>query len=75
MSKRRFIAGATCPQCGAVDKIVRVEEGEHIKMECVACGMARDLDEAPPRDFPTDGPTDEPAIGHVVTIRPVKKSP
>jgi|GEM_PF-231041 len=70
MSKRRFIAGASCPKCGALDKIVRVEEGESIRMECIACGMVRDLDEAPPRDFPSD----EPAIGQVVTIQPAKKS-
>jgi uncharacterized protein len=69
MIRRRFIAGASCPQCGAVDKIVRVEQGAHIHMECVACGMVRDLDQAPPREQPVD----EPAIGQVVTIRPADK--
>ena len=69
MIKRRFIAGATCPQCGAIDKIVRVEEGEHIFMECIACSMIRNLDEEPPRDHPTD----EPVLGQPVTIRPSKK--
>ena len=67
MSRRRFIAGASCPECGAVDKIVRVEEGERIYMECIACNMIRDLDEAPPRDHPTD----EPAVP--ILIRPPKK--
>jgi hypothetical protein len=70
MSKRRFIAGASCPKCGALDKIVRVEEGESIRMECIACGMTRDLDEAPPRDHPSD----EPVITQTVTIQPAKKS-
>ncbi|PKM23192.1 MAG: hypothetical protein CVV10_00430 [Gammaproteobacteria bacterium HGW-Gammaproteobacteria-14] len=69
MTRRRFIAGATCPQCGAIDKIVRVEDGEHIHMECIACGMIRNLDEAPPRDQPTDAP----AIPQVITIHPLKK--
>ena len=69
MIKRRFIAGASCPQCGAVDKIVRVEQGERIHMECIACGMIRNLDEAPPRDQPTD----EPVLGQPVTMRPAKK--
>ena len=64
MIKRRFIAGARCPECGAIDKIVRVEDGEHIHMECVACNMVRDLDNEPPRDQPTD----EPAIP--ILIRP-----
>ncbi|MCC1496223.1 YheV family putative metal-binding protein [Alcanivorax sp. 1008] len=69
MIKRRFIAGATCPQCGAMDKIVRVEQGDRIYMECIACNMERNLDEAPPRDHPTD----EPMLGQPVTIRPLKK--
>ena len=69
MTRRRFIAGASCPQCGAVDKIVRVEEGERIYMECVACNMIRDLDEAPPRDQPTE----EPVVDRPVRIFPAKK--
>ena len=56
MTRRRFIAGARCPECGAIDKIVRVEEGERIHMECVACNMVRDLDAEPARDQPTDEP-------------------
>ncbi|KAF0809620.1 hypothetical protein A167_01691 [Alcanivorax sp. S71-1-4] len=47
MSRRRFIAGATCPECGALDKIVRVEEGDALWMECVACGMRKNLDAGP----------------------------
>ncbi|ASK35922.1 YheV family putative metal-binding protein [Alloalcanivorax mobilis] len=48
MSKRQFIAGATCPACGAIDKIQRCEEQDNVWMECIACGMVRDLDAAPP---------------------------
>lgn len=35
---RRFISGAECPSCGAMDKLVIyvVEERDHF--ECVACG-------------------------------------
>lgn len=47
MIRRRFIAGATCPECGALDKIVRVEDGGMLWMECVACGMRKDLDAEP----------------------------
>lgn len=50
--KRRFIAGATCPECGAVDKIVRVQDGDSLWMECVACDMRKDLD-AEPAPAPT----------------------
>lgn len=44
--KRRFIAGAVCPECGAMDRIQRCEDGARLWMECVACGMWRDLDAA-----------------------------
>ena len=56
MSRRRFIAGATCPECGALDKIVRVEDGDMLWMECVACGMRKDLDAEPPAaEQPAEG--------------------
>jgi len=43
--QRRFIAGAACPECGAVDKIQRCIEGDRVWMECVACGMRRHPDD------------------------------
>ena len=42
--RRRFIAGANCPECGATDRIQRCEVPDRIWMECVACGMKRELD-------------------------------
>lgn len=45
--KRRFIAGAVCPECGALDRIQRCEDGARLWMECVACNMQRDLDAVP----------------------------
>ncbi len=42
--KRRFIAGAVCPRCGAMDKIVVDMETQ--SRECVAC----DFSEARPAD-------------------------
>ena len=33
---RRFIAGAVCPRCGEMDKIVVDSQGDH--RECVSCG-------------------------------------
>ncbi|MGB2058744.1 MAG: YheV family putative metal-binding protein, partial [Alcanivorax sp.] len=42
--KRQFIAGATCPECGQMDKIQRVLDGDKQWMECVACGATKDLD-------------------------------
>lgn len=46
--KRQFIAGAVCSSCGGVDKIQRCIENDVIWMECVACGMVRNLDEEAP---------------------------
>ncbi len=36
--RRRFIAGAVCPRCGAMDKIV-VDLDSDLR-ECVACGFS-----------------------------------
>lgn len=37
--KKRFIAGATCPQCKAVDRIVVYRDGDMDYRECVECGF------------------------------------
>jgi uncharacterized metal-binding protein (TIGR02443 family) len=42
-SKRRFIAGAVCPRCGEMDKIVVDLDSD--RRECIACGFG---DERPP---------------------------
>ena len=36
--RRRFIAGAVCPRCGEMDKIVVDMDSE--QRECVACGFS-----------------------------------
>ena len=53
MSKRRFIAGAVCPRCSAVDKIVVDLESD--ARECVACGFSenRPQDVATSVEVPT----------------------
>lgn len=53
--KRQFIAGATCPECGQLDKIQRVQDGDKLWMECVACGMKKDLDAEPAPEPTEDG--------------------
>lgn len=42
-TSRRFIAGATCPKCKAIDRIVLHRRGEQQRRECVACGFSDDL--------------------------------
>lgn len=46
MMQRRFIAGAVCPRCSALDKIVMYDNeiGERVR-ECVSCGYRDALDE------------------------------
>lgn len=64
--KRQFIAGASCPSCGAADKIQRCVENDVIWMECVACGMVRNLD-----DEPAEEEHEHDDVGvQAVTLRP-----
>lgn len=52
MMQKRFIAGAVCPRCAELDKIVMYdnEHGERVR-ECVSCGYRDALDE---RGNPTE---------------------
>lgn len=36
---KRFIAGAVCPRCKAIDKILAYRDEQHNYRECVACGF------------------------------------
>ncbi|MGB2337448.1 MAG: YheV family putative metal-binding protein [Alcanivorax sp.] len=64
--KRQFIAGATCPECGQMDKIQRIIDGDSQWMECVACGAKKSLDDKPPAEA-TD------ALAQPVTLQPGPK--
>jgi len=46
MIKRRFIAGAVCPRCAQMDKVVMYDDdiGQRVR-ECVSCGYRDALDE------------------------------
>ena len=37
-TRKRFIAGATCPKCKAQDSIMLYFENNVEKLECVSCG-------------------------------------
>lgn len=41
--KRRFIAGAVCPRCSAMDRIVNYTLGDKNYRECVACGFKDEI--------------------------------
>ena len=48
----RFIAGATCPKCGAVDRIVVDNEPQHRVRRCVECDFREALTtQSMARDF------------------------
>lgn len=42
-STKRFIAGAVCPQCQKMDKLVMYREGDHSFRECVSCGFREEM--------------------------------
>jgi uncharacterized metal-binding protein (TIGR02443 family) len=42
-TKKRFIAGVTCPKCSQMDKLVAYTEGEVSFRECVNCGFKDEL--------------------------------
>lgn len=61
---KRFIAGAVCPACTAMDTIRTFEEDGRPARECVSCGYADTLDErgnAVPREVPTRVSKPKPA--------------
>lgn len=75
--KRRFIAGAVCPRCAQMDKIVMYDSaaGQRVR-ECVSCGYQDALDE---QGRPTELVTrvnqprpGEPALPHEDEISVVK---
>jgi uncharacterized metal-binding protein (TIGR02443 family) len=45
---RRFIAGAVCPGCGAMDKLVLLVGSSDQRRECVSCDYSDSLADAPP---------------------------
>ena len=40
MIKKRFIAGAVCPRCAAMDRLVMYEDDGRTVRECVECGFS-----------------------------------
>ncbi len=72
-SKRRFIAGAVCPRCSEMDKLVVYSEAGKDYRECVACGYKDEMRFKPvARELETRvnvTETDKEAV-QVVTILP-----
>lgn len=51
--KRRFIAGAVCPSCEEMDKVVMFDADGKRWRECVACGFKDALIEQPQEELKT----------------------
>ncbi|SMF17828.1 hypothetical protein SAMN02745866_01174 [Alteromonadaceae bacterium Bs31] len=43
MVVKRFIAGAVCPKCGLMDKIVNYQDDTKNYRECVSCGYKDEI--------------------------------
>lgn len=42
-AKKRFIAGAVCPRCSEMDKLVTYKEDGKEFRECVSCGFVDEM--------------------------------
>ena len=42
-TKRRFVAGAVCPRCSEMDKLVVYNDAGQDYRECVACGYKEEM--------------------------------
>lgn len=60
-SKKRFIAGATCPQCKVQDRTVTYHSEGKDYRECIACGFSEArLFDSQPEELETRGNRQEP---------------
>ncbi|MGS2718388.1 YheV family putative zinc ribbon protein [Eionea flava] len=41
--KKRFIAGAVCPRCSEMDRLVTYKEDDKEFRECVSCGFKDEM--------------------------------
>lgn len=64
--KRRFIAGARCPKCEALDRVVMLTENEHEWIECIECGYSENR---PTHVEPQQTPSEPDEVG-VIQFRP-----
>lgn len=69
--KKRFIAGAVCPKCSAMDRIVMYREGESDYRECVACGFKDEMRlQSAPRELDTRvNQTEEKKAGETQPVK------
>lgn len=75
--RKRFIAGAVCPRCSEMDKIVNYTQGGKNYRECVACGFKDEIRlQSSPRELTTrvnESSQQEEVETPVKIIQPPKK--
>lgn len=73
---KRFIAGAVCPRCAEMDKLVMYTNDKHQSVrECVRCGFQDVMDDAGTEELPTrvnQPRVGEQALAHEDEIQVVK---
>jgi len=50
MNQKRFISGATCPNCGASDALFMYAHDERDHVQCADCDYSQHRPEPPPSD-------------------------
>ena len=74
LPRRRFIAGAVCPKCQALDRMVLevdVDDNEQTR-HCVACGFSETLQAKSTRNAPMPRARFERTKAQAVDVEPSK---
>ncbi len=71
--QKRFIAGAVCPRCGEMDRLVTYESDNAVFKECVSCGFSeKQLAQVVPKELGTRVNKNEASVtedrGEVIKI-------
>ncbi|MEE4244354.1 MAG: YheV family putative zinc ribbon protein [Kangiellaceae bacterium] len=64
--RKRFIAGATCPSCSALDTLTLVETESDKTFECVACGHRQTMSDEQPQQ--TDSKAADSNVIQVINL-------
>jgi len=63
---KRFVAGAVCTACGAIDRIRVYRDNDCLLQECVACGFHQRMSSA------VDRRVDEPLVSEAEDATPLR---
>jgi uncharacterized metal-binding protein (TIGR02443 family) len=78
---KRFIAGAVCPKCAEMDRLVSYTNDEGTFKECVACGfMEKQIVQVAPSELETrvnhmENDEEDEALQVVQILTPPKSTP